>query len=122
MARRARPSPSNPLLSLQPLATGGRGAAAAPAAHGRLLIAGVWDNVVSAERMAEFEAFQRRFGIPLPQIGAPLSVYAQLLCGAAFIAGFLTRWAGLIMAFNFAVPGPTSTGCSRFGSSSPAWR
>lgn len=70
---------------------------------GAFLIAGVIDNVLSAERMAEFEAFQRKFGIPWPQVGAPVSVYAQLLCGLAFALGLLTRWAGLVMTFNFAV-------------------
>ncbi|MFV3037981.1 DoxX family protein, partial [Klebsiella pneumoniae] len=34
---------------------------------------------------------------------APLSVWAQFLCGFAFILGLLTRWAGLITAFNFTV-------------------
>lgn len=70
---------------------------------GGFLIYGVWDNIVSAERMAEFEAFLARFGFILPQVMAPLSVWAQFLCGAAFVLGLGTRWAGLICAFNFVV-------------------
>jgi putative oxidoreductase len=91
-------------LTLAPLAKGSDAALLAlRLLTGAFLIAGVWDNVVDPARMAEFETFQRRFGIPLPGIGAPLSVYAQLVCGVAFIVGGLTRWAGLVMLFNFAV-------------------
>lgn len=70
---------------------------------GAFLIYGVWDNIVSAERMTEFVGFLRKFGFPAPEFMAPLSVWAQFLCGAAFIAGLATRWAGLICAFNFVV-------------------
>jgi len=70
---------------------------------GAFLIYGVWDNMVSAERMAEFIGFLTKFGFPAPELMAPLSVWAQFLCGAAFILGLFTRWAGLICAFNFIV-------------------
>lgn len=70
---------------------------------GGFLIWGVWDNVTSAARMAEFAGFLGKHGFPSPGLMAPLSVYAQLLAGIAFILGFATRWAGLICAFNFAV-------------------
>lgn len=70
---------------------------------GGFLIFGVWDNIVSAERMAEFEKFLTIKGFAMPGLMAPLSVYAQFLVGVAFIAGFATRWAGLICAFNFIV-------------------
>ena len=70
---------------------------------GAFLIYGVWDNIVSAERMAEFVGFLAKFGFPAPELMAPLSVWAQFLCGVAFILGLLTRWAGLICAFNFVV-------------------
>ncbi len=39
----------------------------------------------------------------MPELMAPLSVYAQFLAGIAFILGLLTRWFGLITAFNFVV-------------------
>lgn len=70
---------------------------------GTFLIYGVWDNIVSAERMAEFVGFLGKFGFPAPELMAPLSVWAQFLCGVAFITGLATRWAGLICAFNFVV-------------------
>ena len=70
---------------------------------GAFLIFGVWDNIASAERMAEFEKFLELKGFAMPVLMAPLSAYAQFLVGVAFIAGFATRWAGLICAFNFIV-------------------
>ena len=70
---------------------------------GAFLILGVWDNIASAERMAEFETFLRVKGFAMPAQMAPLSVWAQFLVGIAFIAGFAIRWAGLICAFNFVV-------------------
>jgi putative oxidoreductase len=70
---------------------------------GAFLIYGVWDNIISAERMAEFVGFLTKFGFPAPEFMAPLSVWAQFLCGVAFILGLATRWAGLICAFHFVV-------------------
>lgn len=70
---------------------------------GAFLVWGVWDNIVSAERMAEFETFMTQFGFAAPGVLAPLSVYAQFACGILFILGLFTRWAGLLMAFNFIV-------------------
>jgi putative oxidoreductase len=70
---------------------------------GAFLIWGVWDNIVSAERMAEFENFLRQHGFPQAQWLAPLSVWAQFACGLAFVLGLGTRWAGLLCAFNFLV-------------------
>lgn len=72
-------------------------------AVGAFLIWGVWDNVASTEGMAEFETFLARHGFPAPHLMAPLSVYAQLAIGVAFIAGLLTRWAGVICTINFIV-------------------
>ena len=70
---------------------------------GSFLIHGVWDNIVSGARMAEFVGFLGQFGFPAPGFMAPLSVWAQFLCGLAFVLGVGTRWAGLICAFNFVV-------------------
>ena len=72
-------------------------------ATGAFLVHGTWDNVSSAARMEEFAVFLTRFGFPAPELMAPLSAYAQFACGLLFIAGLFTRWAGWIMAFNFAV-------------------
>lgn len=70
---------------------------------GAFLIWGVLDNITSAERMKEFADFLQKFGFPFPLFMAPLSVYAQFFVGAAFIAGFLTRWAGIVCAIHFIV-------------------
>lgn len=70
---------------------------------GAFLVWGVIDNVISAEQMHEFETFLASFGFPMPHLMAPLSVWAQLGVGVAFIFGILTRWAGVICALNFVV-------------------
>lgn len=70
---------------------------------GGFLIWGVWDNVVSTERMAEFETFLNSLNCPMPGLAASVSVWAQLAVGVLFIPGFLTRWAGLLLAVNFLV-------------------
>lgn len=70
---------------------------------GGFLIWGVWDNIASPERMAEFEGFLAAVGSPAPALAAPVSVWAQFLIGILLIPGLLTRWAGLLLAANFLV-------------------
>jgi len=70
---------------------------------GAFLMWGTWDNIVSAERMQEFVDFLTALQTPAPEFAAPVSVYAQFICGALFLPGFATRWAGLVMTFNFIV-------------------
>jgi putative oxidoreductase len=70
---------------------------------GVFLIDGVWDNVTSAERMAEFVGFLSSAGFPAPHLSAPFSVYTQLLFGILLIPGLLTRWAGIGIAVTFVV-------------------
>ncbi|MDQ3269083.1 MAG: DoxX family protein [Pseudomonadota bacterium] len=70
---------------------------------GALLIHGVWDNIVDAGRMLEFEAFLRVHGFAWPSVMAPLSVWVQFLVGAGLILGLLTRWSGLLCVANFIV-------------------
>jgi len=70
---------------------------------GGFLIWGVWDNITSAERMAEFAGFLAAIGSPLPTLAAPVSVWAQFLVGVLLFPGFLARWAGLLLAVNFLV-------------------
>lgn len=70
---------------------------------GAFLIYQSHDNVFSAERMVEFEKFLIQFNFILPELMAPLSVYAQFICAILFILGALTRWAGLVTTFNFIV-------------------
>jgi putative oxidoreductase len=70
---------------------------------GSFLVWGVQDNVLSSARMQEFVRFCADAGFPAPELMAPLSVYAQLICGAFLIAGFLTRLAALIMTAHFII-------------------
>ena len=70
---------------------------------GGFLIWGVWDNIVSLERMAEFAGFLAAIGSPMPSLAAPVSVWAQFLIGVLLIPGLLTRWAGMLLAVNFLV-------------------
>ncbi|MDI1325951.1 MAG: DoxX family protein [Brevundimonas sp.] len=70
---------------------------------GGFLIWGVWDNITSTARMAEFQGFLTSLNCPLPELAAPVSVWAQLLIGVLLVPGFLTRWAGLLLAANFLV-------------------
>lgn len=61
------------------------------------------DNILSAERMAEFVGFVDHYGFIMPELMAPLSVYAQFICGALILLGAFTRAASLVMVFNFIV-------------------
>lgn len=70
---------------------------------GAFLVWGVWDNISDPARMTEFVEFMRHFKFPAPELMAPLSVWFQFGCGVLFILGLFTRWAGLLMAFNFIV-------------------
>ena len=53
--------------------------------------------------MQEFVQFLTKRGFVWPELMAPLSVYAQFICGVLLVIGLLTRWAGLLMTFNFIV-------------------
>lgn len=70
---------------------------------GAFLIYQSHDNVFSDGRMVEFEKFLTQFNFIVPEVMAPLSVWAQFICAILFILGLLTRWAGLVTAFNFIV-------------------
>lgn len=70
---------------------------------GAFLIYQSHDNILSTARMEEFERFLTQFNFVMPEVMAPLCVWAQFLCGIAFLLGLLTRWAGLVTAFTFIV-------------------
>lgn len=70
---------------------------------GAFLIHGTQDNILSDARMHEFVQFLAKRGFVWPELMAPLSVYAQFICGVLLVLGLLTRWAGLLMTFNFIV-------------------
>ncbi len=65
------------------------------------LIYGSQDNVLSSERMLEFEKFLTGLQVPYPAIAAPLSVYVQFIGGILLIIGFKIRFAGALIAINF---------------------
>lgn len=92
------------ILLLTPLARfGDLGLLLLRLATGAFLIYQSHDNVLSAERMKEFEGFLTQFNFVAPAIMAPLAVWAQFLCGMAFVLGALTRWAGIVTTFVFIV-------------------
>ena len=70
---------------------------------GAFLIYQSHDNIISAARMDEFVKFMVQFDFWAPELMAPLSVWCQFIAGIGFILGLLTRWLGLITAFNFTV-------------------
>jgi putative oxidoreductase len=70
---------------------------------GAFLIYQSHDNVFSAARMDEFVKFLVQFNFPMPELMAPLSVYAQFAAGIGFVLGLFTRWLGLITMVNFMV-------------------
>ncbi|GAB5527105.1 MAG: hypothetical protein Roseis2KO_49770 [Roseivirga sp.] len=72
-------------------------------AFGIRLIYGVIDNVLSWERMLEFEAFLSANGFPLPLISAILSVYLQLIAGISWVIGYQVKYCALLMIGNFLV-------------------
>jgi len=61
------------------------------------------DNVFSWARMLEFRDFMAQFGFPFPLFCAVLSVIGQFGGGLALVLGLFTRFAGLVIAFNFVV-------------------
>lgn len=72
-------------------------------ATGIFLVGGVWDNITSSERMAEFVGFMGATSFPAPDILAPFSVYTQFAFGIMLILGLLTRWAGIGTTITFIV-------------------
>lgn len=74
----------------------------------RLVVGGhpaymTWDNVTSWARMEHFAGFLDSHGFAYPLACAVLSVAGQFLGGLALVAGVFTRFAGLVIAFNFVV-------------------
>ena len=61
------------------------------------------DNVLSAERMAEFVGFMTAFGFWQPEILAPFAIFWQVAAGIGLILGLFVRPLGLITAIQFVV-------------------
>lgn len=61
------------------------------------------DNVFSWARMLDFRDFLAQFGFAYPLFCAVLSVSGQFGGGLLLVLGLFTRFAGLLVAFNFVV-------------------
>ena len=72
-------------------------------ATGLFLLYQSHDNVLSAARMDEFEAFMGQFGFWRPDILAPFAIFWQVAAGIGFILGLFVRPLGLITAVQFIV-------------------
>jgi putative oxidoreductase len=70
---------------------------------GLRLIYGVIDNILSWDRMLEFEGFLDKVGFPVPLLSAIVSVYAQFIAGVLITVGWKIRYAALLMIFNFSI-------------------
>ncbi len=70
---------------------------------GLRIIYGVIDNVISSEKMKEFEGFLTQFNFPFPTISAIVSGYVQLICGILILIGYQTKWASSLLVINFLV-------------------
>lgn len=70
-------------------------------ALGLIFIIYGWRHVVGLEGYTN--AFANNFGIPLPEIMAPLAAYAELIGGIAVLLGVLTRYAGAVLAIVMVV-------------------
>lgn len=70
---------------------------------GAFLLYQCHDNVISADRMAEFVGFMKQFGFWQPAILAPFVIFWQVAAGCGFIVGFCVRPLGLITAIQFTI-------------------
>ena len=68
---------------------------------GTFIIYGVQDNILSSERMQEFEKFLAARGVPATATAARLSVYAQFICGLSILLGAWIRLTSLVFIINF---------------------
>jgi putative oxidoreductase len=68
---------------------------------GAFIIHGVQDNILSAERMTEFEKFLAVRGVPAAAVAARLSVYAQFICGVSILLGAWIRLTSIVFIINF---------------------
>jgi putative oxidoreductase len=68
---------------------------------GIFIIWGVQDNILSHERMLEFEKFLAAKGTPSPAFAAQLSVYAQFICGISILLGAFIRLTSAVFIMNF---------------------
>jgi len=68
---------------------------------GSFVIWGVQDNILSGERMLEFENFLAARGVPYAPAAARLSVYTQFVCGVSILLGAFVRLTAVPFILNF---------------------
>jgi putative oxidoreductase len=68
---------------------------------GSFIIWGVQDNILSYERMQEFERFLAARGVPLPLLAAFVSAYVQFICGVSILLGAFIRLTSIPFIINF---------------------
>ncbi len=68
---------------------------------GTFIIYGVQDNILSSERMQEFEKFLDARGVPSAAAAAHLSAYAQFICGVSILLGAWIRLTSFVFIVNF---------------------
>ena len=68
---------------------------------GWFIIWGVQDNILSHNRMVEFERFLAAHGTRWPWFSARLSVYAQFICGLSILLGAFVRPLSIVFIINF---------------------
>ncbi|MFA5619226.1 MAG: DoxX family protein [Weeksellaceae bacterium] len=67
------------------------------------IVYGMWNTIFDSDKLAQFAAYLSIFKIPSPNVMAPISVSAQIICGIMLILGLETRFVALLMIINFAV-------------------
>ena len=70
---------------------------------GLALVWSAWNTLSDPARMGEYAAFLAQHHFAQPKLLAPLSAYAQLAIGIAFVLGLFTRWAGILCVVHFIV-------------------
>ena len=70
---------------------------------GGFLLWTILDVLPHETRHRAFAVYLAQFHFPLPYLMARLSIYSQAFIGISFIAGLMTRWAGILCAVNFGV-------------------
>ena len=67
------------------------------------LIFGVWDNIISWDKMVDFSVFLNNYKFPFPVLAAIISVIVQFLGGLMLILGLKTRLITFLLVLNFTV-------------------
>lgn len=70
---------------------------------GAYLVWNVWSALITPGAIWALAGAQSAQGVLWSELAVRIAVYVQMACGLAFIAGLLTRWAGLVCAIMFTI-------------------